>query len=59
MCVYMYIYQWCVQRFFGETDVSRGFGGGREAVMPPYGFKAKHWWGPGGKAPGRSRDLLR
>ena len=28
------------------------------AVMPPYGSRPKPWWGPGGKAPGNSKDLI-
>ena len=26
--------------------------------MPPYGSRPKPWWGPGGKAPGNSKDLI-
>ena len=31
---------------------------GVEAVMPPYVSRAKPWWGPGGKAPEISKDLV-
>ena len=26
--------------------------------MPSYGSRAKSWWGPGGEAPGSSKDLV-
>ena len=54
--------QWCIQKFFGEADLSTGFfffgGGGGGGVMPHNGSRAKSWWGPGSKAPESSNDLV-
>ena len=50
-----------VSREYLGRPISAGvfWGGGRGgAVMPPYGSRAKPWWGPGGKATGSPKNLV-
>ena len=43
--------------FFGRPTSTEGLG--REGVvMPPYGSRAKPWWGSGSKSPGSSKDFV-
>ena len=56
----------CKKLFSDISDISRDFlgdqfqkGVGREGVvMPPYGSRAKSWWGPGSKVSRSSKDLV-
>ena len=45
--------------FLGRPIVAGGYGeGGGGTVHPSYGSRAKPWWGPCGKAPRSSKDLV-